>query len=339
MDRNDVHRLLLAALLGTCGFAWASCQGDSDLQGPGTTIATGGSAAGGGGAGGVGGVPAGGSGGAGGALGGAGGAGGAVPVTDFSAPGPYTVTSADGQQPTAGCGVFGQMDYTSYTPDGGQNAPLVVLGHGFQRGRANMAEMAQHMASFGLRVVTPDYCHATAIDSNPQQNATDQVALGHALSNGAPVIHAGHSAGGLASILAAAADTDAVALLALDAVDNGGAGAAAAPGVGMPAFGIDGEPSNCNQNNNNGTHLAKLVPGGSAVLAVGAQHCDFEGPTDLLCTGLCGEGPGQQREIIRTLGTAFVAWRAGIDPTGEDWVTPAGASYQGLVGAGTIQTL
>jgi hypothetical protein len=271
--------------------------------------------------------------------GGAAGSGAAVTVTDFAALGPHAVTIEEGSVLIAGCGTSGAMAYTLYLPAGEPNAPLVALGHGFNRARQNMADMATHMASYGVRVVTPDFCHLSLADTDHLQNGIDQVALAGALAQGAPVIHAGHSAGGLAAILATAQDSAAVALLALDAVDNDGLALAAAPTIGVPAFGLEGEPSSCNSQNNGGASLAKLVPGGSAALAVGATHCDFEGPTGILCTGLCGgAGQGGQSSLIRSLATAFVAWQAGTDSTGVDWVTSSGASYQALEGSGALVT-
>jgi hypothetical protein len=323
------------------GAALLGCTGDDGPFGAGaTTTATGGAATGGA----AGAAGAGGNGGQGGqpATGGAGGAGGAAPITDFFEPGPYSVTAADGEYPSPGCGILDDtLNYTLYTPDGGSAAPLVVLGHGFGRGRDNMVEMAEHMASYGVRVVTPDYCALSIGDTDYPRNATDQVGLAAAVAGGAPVIHAGYSAGGSVAIMATAADSTATALLALDAVNGPqGEGAAAAPGIAVPTFGIDGEPSSCNQNNNGGTHLAKLVPGGTAARAVGATHCDFEGPTNWLCTSTCGgEGQDGQRPLIRALATAFVAWRSGVDPSGEDWVTTAGGNYQRLELDGDISTL
>ncbi|MBW2529035.1 MAG: alpha/beta hydrolase [Deltaproteobacteria bacterium] len=271
--------------------------------------------------------------------GGVGGTGGAVDVTDFHAPGPYAATVEEGTVPMASCGVAGEMAYTLFVPAGAPGAPLVVLGHGFNRARQNMAEMAAHMASHGVRVVTPDLCHASIADTDHRQNGVEQVALAAALTQGAPVIHAGYSAGGLAAILATAQDSTAVALLALDAVDDDGLAVAAAPTISVPTLGIEGEPSSCNKQNNGGTSVTKLVPGGAATVAVGATHCDFEGPTGILCTGLCGgEGQAGQRQLIRAMATAFVAWQAGTDSTGEDWVTSSGASYQALEGSGAIAT-
>jgi hypothetical protein len=305
-------------------------SGDDALRDDSTTAAGGGASAGG-----TGGFA--GQGGAGGeSLGTGGGTTEPGAVTDFTLAGPLGVSTSDGTVPMAGCGTTDEMAYTLYSPTGEPDALLVVLGHGFNRRRQNMAEMAERMASYGVRVVTFDYCHLSITDTDHPQNGADQVALAATLAEGAPVIHAGYSAGGLAALLATANATG-VALLLLDAVDSDGLGASAAAGIAVPVFGVEGEPSSCNNQSNGGTSPAKLAPGGWATLAIGATHCDFEGPTDWLCTGLCGgQGAGGQRDLIRTLATAFVAWQSGADATGQDWVTTAGASYQSLQTSGLV---
>lgn len=335
MQRRSVLLLVLVTL-GIGG-----CSSEDGPFGPGGTTTPSGGVGAQGGAAGSGGVGA--SGGQGGTagFGGSGGGGGALPITDFAQPGPFGVSSEDGEFPVPGCGLLDDtLNYTLYVPDGAESAPLVMLGHGFERSRGHMVQLAEHMASHGVRVAALDYCDLSIGDIDYPQNAADQVALAADLAAGAPVIHAGYSAGGLVTFLAVASDPSTIALLALDAVDNQGQAAAVAGGIGVPAFGIDGEPSSCNQNNNGGTFLAKLVPGGWALRAVGATHCDFEGPTNWVCTSVCGgEGQEGQREIIRALAAAFVAWQAGVDPSGEDWVTAAGGTYQSLETAGSIATL
>ncbi len=324
-------------LLGVAAFGGCS---DEEVFGQGSGAAgAGASSAGTGGSGGAGAGTAGVGGHGGSGTAGAAGAGGVVEPTDFFQPGPFSVTSSNGQQPTDDCGWDNQMSYTLYLPEGASDAPLVVLGHGFQRDRGKMAVMAEHMASHGVRVVAPEYCHMTVIDTDHPQNAADQIALAAALSGGASVIHAGFSAGGLSSLLAAVDDSAVLAWLGLDPVDRDDMALGAAPNLTVPAFAIEGEPGNCNDDGNGGVHLANLAPQGWTTHVIGATHCDFEDPTDIACTTFCGDGGTEdQRETIRVLATAYVAWQAGVDPTGEAWTTPGGSRYQQLVGEGKIET-
>jgi len=261
------------------------------------------------------------------------------PASDFSQPGPFSVAQSSSSLALSGCGFSNAMDYDLYTPTGGEGAPLVVLGHGFQRDKNKMVEMATHMASYGVRVVTPNYCHLTFADTDHEQNAADQVTLATALASGADVIHAGYSAGGTAALLAAASDSATVAVLGLDAVDNGGIAATASATLLVPGLGLVGEPSNCNSNNNDGTYLVGLAAEGTSLRVHDATHCSFEGPTDVLCTGLCGSSTGGQQQLIVQLATAFVAWQAGVDPSGADWVDGSGSQYQQLVASGQISAL
>ena len=189
---------------------------------------------------------------------------------------------------------------------------------------------------------TLDVNHATADGSTPLYtsclfDSPECAAL--LLASGADVIHAGYSAGGTAALLAAASDSATVAVLGLDAVDNGGIAATASATLLVPGLGLVGEPSNCNSNNNDGTYLVGLAAEGTSLRVHDATHCSFEGPTDVLCTGLCGSSTGGQQQLIVQLATAFVAWQAGVDPSGADWVDGSGSQYQQLVASGQISAL
>jgi hypothetical protein len=261
------------------------------------------------------------------------------PMTDFSQAGPFTVAMSTGTMAMPGCGFSNQMTHDLYVPMGGETAPLVALGHGFQRNKDKMVEMANHMASHGVRVVAPNFCHSSIGDTNHEQNAADLVTLVASLAGGAGVIYAGYSAGGTAAILAAKSDASTIALLGLDAVDSDGLAVAAVPHVAVPALGFVGESSSCNSSNNNGTFLVSLAPQGSSVRVHGATHCDFEGPTDFLCTGFCGGTMAGTQQLIKHLATAFVAWRSGVDSSGAQWVKSGGQKYEQLVKGGQLSAL
>ncbi len=316
------------------------CSEDPVSSAPTTTSlssAAGGSSTGSGGAAATGGSAPGGNGGWGGAASEGGQGGG---ITDFSAEGPYAYTQTTGQHDMPGCGFLNKLDYSLFAPTGAADAPLVVLGHGLGRDRERMVLLAHHLATHGLRVATIDYCHLKITDVDHAQNAADQVTLATALAGGAPVIHAGYSAGGLSSLVATSTDSQAVALLLLDGVEKDGLGQTTGPSVSVPTFGLVGEPHLCNSQNGGGVYLAKQTQNGWSARVIGATHCDFEGPSDVICTVPCGgEGAQGQRELIRSLATAFIVWQAGVDPSGEAWVSPSGSHYQAFETAGDIQSL
>lgn len=252
---------------------------------------------------------------------------------DFLAGGPRSVTSVIDTLDTADC----SLAYTLFTPDGGDAVtPLVVLGHGFARNQQRMAGLAEHIASFGLRVVTPQYCHLSLSDADHVANGRDAVALSLALAGDAPVAHAGYSAGGLAAILAATEDAATVAVLGLDYVDADDLGVAAAVALTTPTLGLLGEPSMCNTDNN-GAPVFDL-DGRWAARVVGATHCDFEDPTDALCTAFCGEETGAL-PTVRAVAAAFLAWQLGVTPSGESWASPGGTEWERLVDEGTLTPL
>lgn len=257
------------------------------------------------------------------------------PGPDLREEGPFAVQVSSGSESLPGC----QMGYDLYTPMGEAEAPVVVLAHGFQGNRGTMTGWAEHWASWGVRVIAPDLCHATIFDTDHPQNGADLQALVGALGLG-PVIYAGYSAGGLAAVIAGSDDASAVAVLGLDMVDADGLGAAAAPGIGSPAFDIVGEPSQCNTTNNG---LAVFqAAGGQALRVTDADHCDFQSPADFLCGLTCSGGNPQfdDTEIqtaVRGLSTAVVTWQTGVEPTGVQWWTPGGPYYEDLVSIGIVQ--
>ncbi len=258
------------------------------------------------------------------------------PGPDLREAGPYAVELETDTASLPDC----SMAYDLRTPTGMPDAPVVVLAHGFQGNRASMAGWADHWASWGLRVITPNLCHATIVDADHAQNGADLRALVAELSLPSP-IYAGYSAGGLAAVLAAAEDPGATALLGLDMVDNGGLGAGAAASVSVPALAIVAEPSQCNTTNN-GLAVFAAMPEARALRITEADHCDFQNPADFLCGLTCTGSNNQFDEVaiqsaVLGLSTAAVLWHAGLEPTGAQWWTPGEHYYDMLAGLGILQ--
>jgi len=250
-------------------------------------------------------------------------------VTDFRLEGPHAVAESSATLELKGC----SLRYDLYLPGGDATAPLLVLGHGFQRAPRHMADLARHVASHGVQVAAPEFCWDRLAGSDHPRNGRDAAELAESLAPGAPVVYAGQSAGGLASFFAADADPDAIAVLGLDPVDTTGE-VADALGREMPRWALLGEPGACS---GNAAIRPYLEDGGCRTSAlVGATHCDFELPTDALCTTLCGDATGAA-DIVKTVLAAFVADRHGLDPTARAWVD--GESWQGLLDAGVAVEL
>ena len=260
---------------------------------------------------------------------------------DLREAGPYAVGgSQDELQTSSGC----TLQYDLRAPTDGPVAPLVVLLHGLECGREHVADVAIHYASWGLTVVSPDVCHSTLLDLDQEQNGLDVIELAAAVGTG-PVIYAGHSAGGLASFVAAANDPLAVALLGLDPAEWNGIGAAVAPSITVPAYGLIGDPGVCN-GWNNGVSLFDVPPVARALRVTEADHCDFSSPnTCLACTTGCGVGTNLQfsdAEVLQTilgLSTGFLLWQTGLDSSGQQWWDPGVPWYDDLLAAGAISEL
>lgn len=256
---------------------------------------------------------------------------------DLRLAGPFAVTTASATSSANGC----DMAYDTFTAVGSPAADtVVILTHGFARDKAQMSGWANQIAAWGVTVVTPNPCHLSPIDADHPQNAADLRALADHL--GTPkVIYAGHSAGGLASLLATADDPRAIAMLGLDGVDNAALGAAAAPGVGVPIAGLVGEASTCNSDGN-GVVWWSSAEDGRAVRVVGSDHCDFESPTDEVCTAFCGGPAADDPAIPAVVGAMATGWiraRAGVDPAGDDWWYAAGGWHDTLLSDGAIADL
>jgi pimeloyl-ACP methyl ester carboxylesterase len=254
--------------------------------------------------------------------------------TDFTKAGPFTATATAHTASVESC----DLDYTLFTPATVASPVLVVLGHGFQRDRDNVLGLAAHLASYGVRVVAPSYCHSWIFDTDHAQNAIDAVALAASVAPGEEVIYAGHSAGGLSAVLAAAEDQNARAVLGLDTTDASGLALSAAPAVTVPALGLFGAPSSCNSNGN-GTAVFNAVAGAIKLRVVNATHCDFEAPTSAGCTSFCGGTDASRGVTVQALAAAFVAWQTNVDVSGRDWLQPAGVALAELVAQGAVVAL
>ena len=195
------------------------------------------------------------------------------------------------------------LAYRLYRPEAAaRSAPaLVVLGHGFLRSQARMRGLAEAIAAAGQPVATLDLCNMRPWAGRHQQNGLDMIALARHLQteNGGKRIYAGFSAGGLAALVAARHDRQALGVVTLDLVDAQGIGQRAMRQLERPLLGLAGAPTNCNAQGNAealfaGREQARLLR------IPQAGHCDFEAPTDALCEWLCADpAPGAAAQKAR----------------------------------------
>jgi hypothetical protein len=257
---------------------------------------------------------------------------------DYRLTGPYP-TTASTITVTASCSASADL----FTPTTEGDWPRIFLSHGFMRGPTQMVGWAEHLASWGMEVVVPTLCHASIVDTDHAQNGTDLTEFNNALGGG-PVVYAGHSAGGLASLIAASQDDDAVGLIGLDLTDADGLGASSASGVGVPTYALVGEPNACNASGN-GVDTVRATPEVTIVRIAEADHCDFENETDWMCTTLC-DAPGatfsdsEIQEAILGLLTAAAMSVTGQDPAASTvWWQSGGLYFDQFNGTGAISSL
>ena len=248
-----------------------------------------------------------------------------VLITDFSQTGPYDVSVESRTASVTDCA---SMSYDIYSPSGPVDPPVVILGHGFARGSGVMVGWAVHFASWGVEVLLPTLCHYNIFFGvDHEMNGQNMKELGD-IHGSIETIYAGHSAGGLAAIIAASLDDNPMGVLGLDVTDTQGVpgvrdfiGRDYAVSVGCPAFSIIGEASSCN-GENNGLTLFRMMSDYRSVQITSADHCDFENPTDSVCEMNCENsttlfGDDEIRTAITKLGTAAIMSLSGLSEDGD----------------------
>jgi pimeloyl-ACP methyl ester carboxylesterase len=184
--------------------------------------------------------------------------------------------------------------------DSSSNRGTVILAHGFTRSRATMTGHAATLAQDGYWVVVPDLPYL--MDS--RDNAVALRDLMRQLQQGAAgvpldrFVLVGFSAGGLSALLAA--DAPGVAgYIGLDPFDRpGGVGLEAARKLAIPAFLLRGPAAACNAYSIAEPWVKALPNLVEDRQFAAASHCDFEAPTDRLCTFVCGDTNPQNQATV-----------------------------------------
>ena len=240
------------------------------------------------------------------------------------------------------------MNYSIFTPLNNDLDVLVILSHGFTRDRSVMLDIAQHYASWGMTVITIDLLHSSIIDNDPITDAMDMNILANEVGEDRSIIYVGHSAGALRSVIAASQNLNAIAILGFDLVDMLISGSDSeylalshVSDLSIPLWGLAGESSSCNAYAN-GLSVYQEAESGNAISITEADHCDFEFPTNFLCTLLC-EGSNtnfsdnQIQDVIINLSTAFLLYFTGSDELSIQLWEPGNDYYDSLMDNGAIQ--
>jgi dienelactone hydrolase len=188
-----------------------------------------------------------------------------------------------------------------------QEAPAVgvaIVAHGFTRTRARHRDLGHALAAAGVVAVVPDLPNVVNLWGNGDAIAGFVEALERGALPSLPVTRSqvvliGTSAGGLATVLAAAQLPGIAGWIGLDPVDRTGTGIAAAAQVHAPAVVMLAQPSLCNLVES-GRAIADALPQRLRTVEFAeASHCDFEDPTNNLCRAVCGTTTDGVRERIR----------------------------------------
>ena len=242
------------------------------------------------------------------------------------------------------------IEYLFYAPNDIEHTTQVTLVHAFSRQMDTLHELAEHYASWGLGVVTMNLLYSSIFENDPLQDAQDLRELSNHLSNGRHVIYVGHSSGAMRTIVAASEDSNATAVLGLDLTDgayedSGGEflGLMYARTSSIPIWGLLAEPSSCNANGN-GINVYLEAEHGNAISISEADHCDFEFPTNFVCTLFCQEENETFQEddiksIILNLSTSYLLYHSdNVSDLNLFW-TPGNYYYDDLIDQGAIGQL
>ena len=132
-------------------------------------------------------------------------------LEDLDQPGPHTASSTSESATLSSCD--SPLNYTPVQTSVA-NAPTVLIAHGFLRSSSNMIDWGGHLASWGLNALVVDMCNF----ADHEQNGIALAELASNLGIDAP-LYMGFSAGGLASLVAAA-NSNPLGVLTLDPVDD-----------------------------------------------------------------------------------------------------------------------
>jgi len=234
-------------------------------------------------------------------------------------------------------GFEGSVDI--YRPGDGASAGVAIIAHGFTRSRIRHRDLGRALAEAGVTAVIPDLPNVMDLWGNGNAivelvDKLDAGAFGPMPAGRSHLILIGTSAGGLATVLAAAKLPGLAGWIGLDPVDRTGTGADAAAQLDAPAVVLLGGASSCNLFGS-GRGIAKALPHLVRTVALKeASHCDFEDPTTNLCRVLCGKSSAQMQarvrgetvraalELLAMAGAKSEAALPDVAPEGSDAVGP-----------------
>ncbi|MFO1322817.1 MAG: hypothetical protein U1F15_02025 [Burkholderiales bacterium] len=195
-------------------------------------------------------------------------------------------------------------DVDVYVPRDGTPSEVAIVAHGFARTRHRHSDLGRALAEAGVAAVVPDLPFVLDLWGNGEAivelvGRIEQGALGLPPVPRTRIVLMGTSAGGLATVVAAAKLETVAGWIGLDPVDRTGTGARAAEQVKAPAIVLLADSSPCNLFGS-GRAIADALP--QLVRRTkfdGASHCDFESPSNNFCRAVCGTSVADTDAKIR----------------------------------------
>lgn len=240
-----------------------------------------------------------------------------------------------------------------YPSPPGSLSPVVAVIHGAGRTGANMAVLAETLASRGLVAVVPtipcgpftgcdhdaNAAQVSAIIEWAVLESQDPLAPLFGRVDGARRGVIGHSFGGLAILLAAARDPRIGSLVLLDPNDDlGGPAQAEAASVAAPSMHLVAETLGvCNSSGWRGNVYPLTAPPHLRARVLRSGHCDPEEPTGGLCPSVCGSGDHSTTTIFRRYAVAWTSCVLQSDPAMSGYV--GGPSLALDVTSGVLDSL
>jgi MYXO-CTERM domain-containing protein len=196
-----------------------------------------------------------------------------------------------------------------------------VASHGFSASASNQIGWARHIASWGFIVAVPTFPGSThATNGNIIVKSVTYARTEAGAKAGPATGLLGHSAGGLATVLAAE-NAKANAVVLFDPVDKDDAGKTALAQVCAPTLTMFAAPGGCN-NQGVWKPIADSAKGPVTFFdVVGGSHCDGELPDrGIACALFCGGGAdaGRQTTLARYATTMFMAKLKGAADAAQD---------------------
>lgn len=233
---------------------------------------------------------------------------GAASAADYGVKGSVATTTT-----SLSAGFGGATGGKLVVPNAPGTYPLIVASHGFSASADNQVGWAEHFASYGFVVAAPNFPGSFSPDhvkngeiikavvagldaaDTPAKGKIDKTRVGLE----------GHSAGGLATTLAAA-DLKPGATVLFDPVDNADRGKAAYAKLCSPVVALFAGPSSCN-NNTGWFDFRTTATGPTTSFRVkNSTHCDGENAPRGLCGLTCGGAADPTRQkVYAKYATAF----------------------------------